>query len=431
MPRVPGDASQHLSLLLPFTSISEIADRAYRIDMTSLLSNRISSLAASATIAMNQKAADLRAKGHDIVNLSIGEPNFATPRYIQQAAQAAIEEGHYFSYPPVAGYADLRAAIAEKLCQENKIPSTPSQVVVSNGAKQSLANVFLCLLNPGDEVIVYTPYWVSYNSMIQLAGGTPMLLQGDPAHHFEPTAEQLDHAITPRTKAIIFSTPCNPTGHVLSRKSLEAIATVLDKHPHVLAIADEIYEYIHFTGQHTSLGSLEEIQDRVITVNGFSKGFAMTGWRIGYMNAPLWLAQACEKLQGQTTSAPSSIAQRAALAALQGGRQEVQAMTAAYFRRRDLVVDLLQAIPGINVSSPAGAFYIFPDVSYYLGRQTPQATINSAEDLCMHLLQEAHVSLVPGSAFGVPHHIRLSYAVSEDQLQVAIQRMQKALLQLC
>ena len=380
---------------------------------------------------MTQKAADLQAQGHDVINLSIGEPNFATPRYIQQAAQEAIEEGSYFAYPPVAGYADLRAAIAEKLRQENKIPSTPQQVVVSNGAKQSIANACLCLLNPGDEVIVYTPYWVSYKSIIQLAGGTPVLLQGSAAANFEPTAEQLEHAITPRTKAILFSTPCNPTGHALSRTSLEAIAAVLAKYPHVLAISDEIYEYIHFADEHTSLGSLAGMQDRVVTINGFSKGFAMTGWRIGYMSAPLWLAQACEKLQGQITGAPSSIAQRAALAAIQGDRQEVQAMTAAYGKRRDLILKLLKSIPGINVATPSGAFYLFPDVSHYLGCQTAQATINSAEDLCMYLLQAAHGSLVPGSAFGVPHHIRLSYAASEEQLQAALQRIQKALLRLC
>lgn len=398
--------------------------------MQHFLSDRINALPASATIAMNQKAMDLQAQGHDIINLSIGEPDFKTPESIQQAAKQAIDAGAYFSYPPVAGYADLRAAIADKFQRENNIPCTPSQVVVSNGAKQALANVFLCLLNPGDEVVVYTPYWVSYVSMVQLAGGKPVPICGTLANNFEATPAQLEQAITPKTKAVIFSSPCNPTGHVFAQQALEAMAAVLAKHPQVLVISDEIYEYIHFAGTHTSMGALPSMQDRVITINGVSKGFAMTGWRIGYMAAPAWLAKACEKVQGQTTSAPSSIAQRAALAAIQAGKEATQQMVAAYRQRRDLCMELLQDIPGLQLSNPLGAFYLFPDVSAYFGYTDGKVTIQNAEALCMYLLQEAHVSLVPGSAFGVSQCIRLSYAATEEQLKAACQQMKSALAKL-
>ena len=393
--------------------------------MESLLSERISTLPASATIAMNQRATALRAQGHDVIDLSIGEPDFQTPAFVQAAAKEAIDAGQYFSYPPVAGYADLRAAIAEKLRRENGIDCTPDQVVVSNGAKQSIANVLLCLLNPGDEVIVYTPYWVSYASIIRLAGGRPVFLQGSAEDHFVPTPAQLASAITPRTKAVMYSSPCNPTGHVLTRTVLEAMAAVLVQHPHVLAIADEIYEYINFVGEHTSLAALQGMQGRVVTVNGFSKGFAMTGWRIGYLAAPPWLARACEKIQGQTTSAPSSIAQRAALAALRGCRADAEAMAASYRQRRDLVCALLHDIPGVRVPQPSGAFYVFPDVSDYFGSMA-----GNAEALCLYLLEEAHVALVTGSAFGVPQHVRLSYAVDEGRLRTAIHRIKIALAKL-
>ncbi len=373
---------------------------------------------------------DLQAQGHDIINLSVGEPDFKTPEPIQQAAKQAIDTGAYFSYPPVGGYADLRAAIAEKLTKENDIPCAPNQVVVSNGAKQALANVFLCLLNLGDEVVVYAPYWSSYVSMVQLAGGKPVLISGALANCFEATPEQLAQAITPKTKAVIFSSPCNPTGHIFSRQTLEDMVAVLVQHPHVLVIADEIYEYINFVGEHCSIGALPSIQDRVVTINGFSKGFAMTGWRVGYMAAPVWLAQACEKIQGQTTSAPSSIAQRAALAALQGGREAPQRMAATYRQRRDLCMTLLENIPGLRCGKPLGAFYLFPDVSAYLGCTDGQAIIQNAEALCMYLLQAAHVALVPGSAFGAPKFIRLSYAVAEEQLRAAFKQLQAALARL-
>lgn len=398
--------------------------------MEPLLSDRINALPPSATIAMHQKAKDLQAQGHDVINLSIGEPAFKTPLPIQQAAQQAIDAGAYFSYPPVAGYADLRAAIADKLYQENNIRCTPRQVVVSNGAKQAIANVLLCLLNPGDEVVVYAPYWGSYVSMIQLAGGKPVLISGALANNFEATPAQLAQAITPKTKAVLFSSPCNPTGHVFSQQALEAMAVVLAQHPQVLVIADEIYEYINFVGAPTSMGALPSLQDRVVTINGVSKGFAMTGWRIGYMAAPVWLASACEKIQGQTTSAPSSIAQRAALAALQGGREATQLMAATYRKRRDFCIALLEDIPGLRCNKPLGAFYLLPDVSAYFGCTDGHSLIQHAEALCMYLLQAAHVALVPGSAFGAPNCVRISYAAAEEQLGKAFKQVKAALAQL-
>lgn len=395
--------------------------------MTRLLAEHIVTLPASATLAMAQKVAELRAQGLEIIDLSLGEPDFKTPHHIQQAAKEAIDTGQYFGYAPVAGYPDLREAIAEKLVTENGIPSTPEQVVVSNGAKQSIFNTLASLINKGDEVIVYTPYWVSYDVMIRLLGGKPVYLQGSAAHHFEPTPEQLDNAITPHTKAIIFSSPCNPTGHVFSREALEGMATVLNKHPHVIAIADEIYEYINFTGAHTSLGALDGMQDRVVTINGFSKGFAMTGWRVGYLTAPLWLAQACEKIQGQSTSAPCSIAQRAALAAIQSDRKDVKTMAAAYRKRRDLALSLLKKIPDLRVNASSGAFYLFPNISSYINRTDGQVVIRDAAALCIYLLQHARVSVVNGKAFGMPGHIRLSYATTEASLKVAIERIATAL----
>ena len=398
--------------------------------MKLFLADRINSLPQSATIAMNQRTMDLQAKGHDMINLSIGEPDFKTPLPIQQAAKQAIDAGVYFSYTPVAGYADLRAAIAEKLHEENNIYCEPTQIIVSNGAKQAISNVFSCLLNPGDEVVVYTPCWGSYLAIIQWAGGKPVPIQGGLADNFEATPEQLDQAITTKTKAVIFSSPCNPTGHVFSKHTFEAMATVLTKHPHVFVIADEIYEYINFTGGHASMGALPDMQDRVITINGFSKGFAMTGWRIGYMAAPPWLAKACEKIQGQTTGAPSSIAQRAALAAIQGDRKDIQLMANAYRERRNLCLALLKEIPGFRANTPLGAFFLFPDVSDYFGHTDGQVVIHNADALCMYLLQEAHVAMVAGSAFGAPNCIRISYAASEAQLRVAMRRIKEALAKL-
>ncbi|MHA7877985.1 MAG: pyridoxal phosphate-dependent aminotransferase [Bacteroidota bacterium] len=398
--------------------------------MKHLIADRVNALPQSATIAMNQKAIDLQALGHNIINLSIGAPTFKTPLTIQQAAKKAIDTGNYFSYPPVAGYTDLRVAIAEKLHKENHIYCEPTQIVISNGAKQAISNVFSCLLNPGDEVVVYTPCWGSYLAIIQWAGGKPVPIQGELSNNFAITPKQLDKAITAKTKAVIFSSPCNPTGHVYSEEALKATAAVLAKHTHVMVISDEIYEYINFTGKHISIGALSTIQDRVITINGFSKGFAMTGWRVGYMVAPKWLAQACEKVQGQTTGAPSSIAQRAALAAIQGDKKPIKLMADAYLKRRDLCIALMKDIPGFRTNTPSGGFFLFPDVSDYLGCTDGQEVIQSVDMLCMYLLQKAHVSVVAGSAFGAPHCIRISYAATEAQLTTALQRIKKALSRL-
>jgi aspartate aminotransferase len=398
--------------------------------MTAFLSDRINLLPQSATLAMNKQSQLLKAQGYDICDLSIGEPNFPTPSYIQQAAKEAIDSGSYFSYSPVAGYQDLRVAITKKLAKENNITCTPEQIVVSTGAKQSLSNLFLCLLNPGDEVIVYTPYWVSYASIIQLAGGKPIFIKGNKENNYEPTNDQLEQAITPKTKAIIFSSPSNPTGSVLSKSSLMAIAAVLEKHKHVLVVADEIYEHINFTDDFISIGSIASIQDRVITVNGFSKSYAMTGWRIGYLAAPLWLAKACEKIQGQLTSGPCSISQRAALAAFDVDMQIIAEMRTIYKRRRDLAMKGISSITGITCNIPLGAFYLFPDISYYFGYTDGEQVIKTAEDFCMYILKEAKVTLVDGGAFGEPNCIRLSYATSDEVIQEAMERMQKALQKL-
>jgi len=398
--------------------------------MKNFLADRVNALASSATIAMNQKAEELQTQGHNVINLSIGAPAFKTPLSIQQAAKEAIDTGGYFSYAPVAGYADLREAIANKLQEENNIRCKPTQIVVSNGAKQAISNVFSCLLNPGDEVVVYTPCWGSYLAIIQWAGGRPVPIRGTLSNHFAATPEQLNQAISARTKAVILSSPCNPTGYVFSQQALEAIAAVLVRHPHVFVIADEIYEYINFTDMHASIGALPTIQDRVVTINGFSKGFAMAGWRIGYMVAPVWLAEACEKIQGQTTGTPSSIAQRAALAATQGDKKPIQRMADTYRQQRDLCMKLLEEIPGLRANTPLGAFFLFPDVSDYLGRTDGRYVIQDTETLCMYLLQEAHVSVVAGSAFGEPSCIRISYATTEDKLRTALRRIKEALSKL-
>lgn len=398
--------------------------------MEHLLSQRIRLLSPSATITQHQQVVALQRQGHDIINLSIGEPDFLTPLPIQQAAKQAIDTKAYFSYPPIAGYTDLRQAIADKFYKENGIPCLPEQIIVSNGAKQSLSNIFACLLNPGDEIVVYAPCWGSYLAIIQWAGGIPVLIHGTQETNFEATLAQLAQAITPKTKAIIFSNPCNPTGHVFSQQYFEAMITIVNKHPHVLVIADEIYEYINFTATHVSIGALQGIQDRVITINGFSKGFAMTGWRIGYMVAPIWLANACEKIQGQTTGAPSSIAQRAALAAIQMDKSVLQTMNDTYRTRRDYCLAWLADIPGFRTHTPQGAFFLFPDVSYYFYHTDGHMIVKNADALCQYLLKTARVSLVSGRAFGAPNCIRISYAATKEQLRIAFQRIKEALHQL-
>lgn len=391
------------------------------------LSDRIKAMEESATIAMAQKARELKSQGADVISLSLGEPDFKTPAHVCEAAKAAIDAGKYFKYTPVPGYLDLREAIVDKLERENNLSYTPNQIVVSTGAKQSIANTFLCLLNPGDEVIVYAPYWVSYAEIIKLAGGVPVTINGSIENNFKATADQLKGAITPKTKAIIFSSPCNPTGAVFSREEMQAMADVLADHPDILVVADEIYEHINFSGEHVSIAGLPGMMERTVTVNGFSKGFAMTGWRLGYIAAPLWMAKACGKIQGQFTSGTNSIAQRAAIAALTGDMTPTRKMAEAYLRRRELVLEKLKEIPGVKTYVPNGAFYIFPDVSEYFGKSDGETTIQNASDFCMYILNKAHVSLVTGEAFGAPNCVRLSYAASDEALVEAINRIKDTL----
>ena len=394
-----------------------------------ILSDRIQELAESQTIAMAKKARELAATGADVINLSFGEPDFQTPKHIKEAAKQAIDQGYTF-YTPVAGYADLRAAIAEKLNRENNLPYKAENIVVSTGAKQAIINAVLCLVNPGDEVIIFSPYWVSYEEMVKLAEGVSVPVMGDIENAYKVTAKQFEEAITPRTKLVMYSSPNNPTGSVFSQEELAAFADVLERHPDIYVIADEIYEYINFTGAHHSLGNFEKIRDRVITVNGFSKGFAMTGWRVGYLAATKEIADACDKMQSQFTSATCSIAQRAALAAVQGPRDSANDMANAYKRRRDLVLKLLKDIPGIKTYIPEGAFYIFPDVSDYFGKSDGKTTIKDSADLAMYLLNDAYVSLVSGDGFGAPDCIRFSFAASDEKLKEAVGRIKKSLAKL-
>jgi aspartate aminotransferase len=399
--------------------------------MNSNLSDRINNMEESATLAMAKKARELKSQGIDIISLSLGEPDFKTPQHIQDAAKSAIDEGKYFSYPPVAGYQDLREAIAKKLREENHIDEAKAEnIVVSTGAKHSIANVFMCMINEGEEVIIFSPYWVSYAEIIKLAGGVPVLIEGTLENNFKATAKQLEEAITDKTKAIIYSSPCNPTGSVFSKDELEAIAEVVKKRENLFVIADEIYELINFTGQHASIGSFPDMFERTITVNGFSKGYAMTGWRVGYICAPLFIAKACEKMQGQFTSGGTGIAQRAALAGITGDQTSSKQMEEAYLRRRDLVLGLIKDIPGIKTHVPEGAFYFFPDVSAFFGKQSDGFVIKDADALCLYLLDKANVSLVTGSAFGAPSCVRLSYAASDEDLKEALKRMKTALANL-
>lgn len=394
-----------------------------------LLAKRITELTESQTLAMAARSRELAAKGVDVINLSLGEPDFPTPDHVKQAAKSAIDQNFSF-YTPVAGYADTRAAIVEKLRRDNGLIYHPDQIVTSTGAKQSIINVLLCILNPGDEIIVPTPYWVSYLSMIQLAEATPVLIHADVQANFKITPKQLEAAIGPKTKAFIFSSPCNPTGTVYTRAELEALAAVFEKHPDIIVISDEIYEYINFSGKHESIATIGNMQVRTVVVNGLSKGFAMTGWRFGYIAAPLPLAQACIKLQGQFTSATCSITQKAAIAALTGDLAPSQAMTAAFKRRRSLVVDALSQIERLHCNQPDGAFYVFPDVRQFYGSSWRDYHIRNADDLATYLLMEAHVAIVTGEAFGDANCIRISYATSDEKLQEAMRRITIALDQL-
>ncbi|HEX6225843.1 MAG TPA: pyridoxal phosphate-dependent aminotransferase [Chryseolinea sp.] len=391
------------------------------------LSNRIEAIEESATLAMAAKAREFKMKGIDVIGLSLGEPDFKTPHHICEAAKKAIDDGKYFAYPPVAGYQDLRDALAAKYQKENNVPYKAENIVVSNGAKQSIANTMLALINAGDEVVVFSPYWVSYDALVRLAEGVPVMIKGEIENDFKVTAEQLEKAITKKTKAIIFSSPCNPTGSVFSRNELQAIADVVLKHPNLMVIADEIYEHINFTGEQVSIASFPGMFDRTITVNGFAKGFAMTGWRVGYIAAPKWIADGCNKVQGQVTSANCSIAQRAALAAITGDITPTNKMVDEYRNRREIVYNLLKEIPGIKANYPEGAFYFFPDVSAYYGKSDGSFTIKNGDDFCYYMLEKAHVSLVPGGAFGDEKCVRLSYAASEKDLKEALKRIKDTL----
>jgi aspartate aminotransferase len=393
------------------------------------VSQRIKNLAQSATLAMSQKSQELRASGVDVINLSVGEPDFNTPEHIKDAAKRAIDENFTF-YSPVPGYMSLRKAIACKLKEENGLDYAPEQIVVSGGAKQSLCNAVLTLVNPGDEVIIPTPAWVSYVEMVKLAEGKNVLVHAGIEQDFKITPAQLEEAITDRTRLMIICSPSNPTGSVYTREELQAIVDVLSRHPQVMVIADEIYEHINFTGSFTSLASFPEIADRVVIVNGVSKAYAMTGWRIGFIAAPLWVAKACTKLQGQYTSGASSIAQKAAEAAYAGPQECVEEMRQAFQRRRDLVVSLAGKIPGIKINVPDGAFYLLPEVSSYFGKSYGDRKINDAGDLAMYLLEEGHVATVDGAAFCAPGYIRLSYATSDDNIREAVRRIAEALAKL-
>jgi aspartate aminotransferase len=396
------------------------------------LSDRINLLAESETLAMTRRSRELRAQGFDVINLSIGEPDFDTPEHVKEAAKEAIDQ-NYSHYTPVPGYPELRKAIADKLKRDNGLNYTAEQIVVSTGAKQSLANAILCLANPGEEVLIPAPYWVSYKEIIKLAGAKGVFIESSIQSDFKVTAAQIEAAITPNTKIFIFSSPCNPSGTVYTHDELEAFAEVFARHPHVFVISDEIYENINFTGKHNSIASFEAIHDRVIVINGLSKGFAMTGWRLGYMAAAKEIAQACDKLQGQITSGTCSITQRAAIVAMNTDPAEsddIKQMVDAFKYRRDLAISLLREVPGAKLNVPDGAFYLFPEVTYYYGKSFGDRIILSGSDLCDYLLDTAFVAIVPGAAFGSPDCIRISYATSEDTLREAIKRISEALAKL-
>lgn len=394
------------------------------------LADRINALEESSTLGMTKKARELAAQGHKVISLSVGEPDFKTPAHICEAAKKAIDDG-FHGYSPVAGYPDLRKAIADKLLRDNQIEWKPENIVVSTGAKHSLANAIQVLVNPGDEVIILAPYWVSYSEMVKLADGKSVIVEGAFENNFKVTPAQLEAAITPRTKVVMYASPNNPTGSVYSRAELEALAEVLKPHEGIFIVADEIYEYINFTEEgHFSIGSIPELKNRVITVNGVAKGFAMTGWRIGFIAADKWIADGVEKLQGQVTSGTNSIAQKAAVAAFTGPLDASKAMTEAYRRRRDLVVKLLREIPGFKVNVPDGAFYAFPDVSAYFGKLDGTTQINDSDDFAMWLLNTVYVSTVAGSGFGAPNCIRISTAASDEALTEAVTRIKEAVARL-
>jgi len=394
--------------------------------MEHLLSDRIKAVAESQTLVMTKKARELSASGKHVINLSIGEPDFETPKHIADAAHKAIDDG-YTHYPPVAGYPELRQAISDKFKTQNNLHYASEQIVVSCGAKHSIMNVIMSLINPGDEVIIPAPYWVSYPEMVKLAGGMPVYARSSIETNYKFDTEELRKLLNRRSKLIIFSSPCNPSGSVFSREELDEIASIVLQHPDLIVVSDEIYEHIHYGEKHESIGTHPDLADRVVTVNGVSKGYAMTGWRIGYLGAPLWIAKACEKLQGQFTSGANSIAQRAALTAIKGRMTATNRMNKTFKKRKDFVISALQKIPGIKPNYPEGAFYVFPDVSEYFGKSFGEVEISNSLDLCMYLLEHAHLSIVAGSAFGNPECVRISYAACMEDLEEAIKRMTEAL----
>jgi aspartate aminotransferase len=390
-----------------------------------MISAKVQAMEESATIRMAQKSRDLAAKGVHVISLSLGEPDFDTPEFIKDAAYNALKKGNT-KYTPVPGTMDLRNAICEKFKVENDLHFKPSQIVVSNGAKQSIANICMATLNEGDEAIILGPYWVSYVEIVKFAGGDSIVIGAGIEDDFKVTAEQIKAAITPKTKLLIFSSPCNPTGSVYTYEELKSIADVVSQHD-ILVISDEIYEYINFIGKHASIGAFENMRDRTATVNGFSKGFSMTGWRLGYMGGPQWLADACNKVQGQITSGAASFSQEAAAVALRTEKTEAMEMKKAFLRRRDLIISHLKEVPGINVNQPQGAFYVFPDVSAYFGTTNGNVTIQNADDFAEAMLTEAHVGTVSGSAFGDDRCIRLSYAAADEDLIEAVRRIKNCL----
>jgi aspartate aminotransferase len=394
--------------------------------MNPKLSDRINAMATSATLAMAAKARELRNEGIDIIGLSLGEPDFNVPEFVKEAAIDAINE-NYHSYTPVDGYADLKEAIIKKFKRDNGLSYNPDQIVVSTGAKQSIANLAMVLLNEGDEVLLPAPYWVSYSDISKVSGGIPIEIPTSIETDFKITPESLEAAITPRTKLMIFSSPCNPSGSVYSKSELRSLADVLVKYPNIIVISDEIYEHINFTGNHASIAEFDDMYDRTAVVNGVSKAYSMTGWRIGYLGAPNWIARACNKMQGQSTSGANCIAQRAAITALENPPSRIQYMVDAFRERRSLVLDLLSDIPGMKANTPQGAFYVFPDVSYYFGKTIDGIRINNATDFSLFLLEKAQVATVTGEAFGSPNCIRISYAASNEDIIEALKRIKKVL----
>ena len=393
------------------------------------VSERLNRLSESATLAMARMSSELKAKGHNVIALSLGEPDFDTPDFIKVAAKKAIDD-NFSHYTPVPGLPELRTAISNKFKRDNNLDYSADQIVVSTGAKQSLANVCLSLLNPGDEVLLPTPYWVSYADIVTLSEGISIKVESTIENDFKVTASQIESKITDKTKLLMFSSPCNPSGTVYTEKELIDIAIMLEKYPNIYIIADEIYEHINFTEDHFSIGTIPSLKDRVITVNGVSKGFAMTGWRIGFIGAPLWIAKACTKIQGQVTSATCAVSQKAAETAVNANPEVLSGMKDIFLERRDLVLEKLNNIKGIKCNVPQGAFYLFPDVSYYFGKSDGETVINNSDDFCMYLLNNCYVSLVAGTPFGNPECVRISYAASEENLLEAISRIKYQLAKL-